>query len=132
MAPRYFTLDEANEAVGELRPTVELMVEHRRRFLAAQHRRGDLTEQAGSNGGDLTPTDFAEVERELEEEATTLARCIERIQSAGALVKDLDRGLLDFPSLRAGKEILLCWHLGEDEIEFWHGPEDGFAGRKPL
>jgi hypothetical protein len=132
MAPRYFTLDEANEAVDELRPTVELMVEHRRRFLAAQHRRGDLTEQAGSNGGDLTPTDFAEVERELEEEATTLARCIERIQSAGALVKDLDRGLLDFPSLRAGKEILLCWHLGEDEIEFWHGPEDGFAGRKPL
>ena len=132
MAPRYFTLDEANEAVDELRPTVELMVEHRRRFLTAQHRRGELTSQAGSNGGDLTPTDFADVERELEEEATALARCIERIQSAGALVKDLDRGLLDFPALRGGEEILLCWHLGEDDIEFWHGLEDGFSGRKPL
>jgi hypothetical protein len=132
MAPRYFTLEEANAAVDGLRPVVERMVEHRRRFLSARKRRGDLTEQAGSNGGDLTPTDFAEVEQELEAEATELARCIEQIQSAGALVKDLDQGLLDFPSLREGEEILLCWHLGEDEIAFWHGPEEGFAGRKSL
>ena len=132
MAPRYFTLDEANAAVDELRPVVERMVEHRRRFAVARDRRGDLTEQAGSNGGDLTPTDFAEVEQELEAEATELALCIEQIQSAGAFVKDLDQGLLDFPALRDGEEILLCWHLGEEEIAFWHGLEDGFAGRKPL
>lgn len=132
MAPRYFTLEEANEALGELRPVVELMVAHRRRYLAARERRGALTEQAGSNGGDLTPSDFGEVEEELEREAGALARAVERIQSAGAQVKDLDRGLIDFPSLRDGEEILLCWHLGEDEIEYWHGPEDGFSGRKPL
>ena len=132
MAPRYFTLEEANEALGELRPVVELMVEHRRRYLDASERRGALTEQAGSNGGDLTPSDFGEVEEELEREAGALARAVERIQSAGAQVKDLDRGLIDFPSLRDGEEILLCWHLGEDEIEYWHGPEDGFAGRQPL
>ena len=132
MAPRYFTLEEANEAVGELRPAVESMVEHRRRYLAARERREALTEQAGSNGGDLTPTDFGEVEEELERAAGALARAVELIQSAGAQVKDLDRGLLDFPSLRDGEEILLCWHLGEDEIEYWHGPEEGFSGRKPL
>jgi hypothetical protein len=132
MAPRYFTLEEANRAVGELRPVVEQMVEHRQRFLAAQRRRGALTEQAGSNGGDLTPGDFAEVEKELEDEATSLAVCIERIQAAGAQVKDLDEGLLDFPSLRDGEEILLCWRLGEPEIAFWHGLDDGFAGRKPV
>jgi hypothetical protein len=132
MAPRYFTLEQANQAVEELRPVVEQMVEHHGRFVAAQRRRGELTEQAGANGGDLTPTDFADVEHELEAEATALARCVERIQSAGALVKDLDRGLLDFPALRDGEEILLCWHLGEDAIEYFHGPEEGFAGRKPL
>jgi hypothetical protein len=132
MAPRYFTLEEANAIVDELRPVVERMVEHSRRFAAARDRRGDLTEQAGSNGGDLTPTDFAEVEQELEAEATELAGCIEQVQSAGALVKDLDQGLLDFPSLRDGEEILLCWHLGEDEIAYYHGLEEGFAGRKPL
>lgn len=132
MAPRYFTVEEANRVVDELRPVVEQLVEHRHRFLAARERRGDLTAQAGSNGGDLTPGDFAEVEEELEQEATALAVCIERIQSAGAQVKDLDQGLLDFPSLRAGDEILLCWRLGEDEIAYYHGTDEGFAGRKPL
>ena len=132
MAPRYFTLEEANRAVDELRPVVEELVETRGRFVRAQAKRAELSEQAGSNGGDLTPTDFAEVEEELEQEATTLAVCIERIQSAGAQVKDLDEGLLDFPSLREGEEILLCWRLGEGEIEYWHGLEEGFAGRKPV
>jgi len=132
MAPRYFTVDEANEAVDELRPVVERMVEHRRRFLVAEQQRGELTEQAGSNGGDLTPTDFAEVEEELELQGAALAGCIEQLQSAGALVKDLDQGLLDFPALREGEEILLCWRLGEDEIEYFHGTAEGFAGRQPL
>jgi hypothetical protein len=132
MAPRYFTLDEANDAVEELRPVVERMVEHRRRFLVAQQQRGELTEQAGSNGGDLTPTEFEEVEEELELQASALAGCIEQLQAAGALVKDLDQGLLDFPSLREGEEILLCWHLGEDEIGYFHGTDEGFIGRKPL
>ena len=132
MAPRYFTVEEANRAVDALRPVVEQLVEHRRRFLAARERRADLTAQAGSNGGDLTPGDFAEVEQELEQEATSLAVCIEHIQSAGAQVKDLDQGLLDFPALLAGEEVLLCWRLGEDAIAYYHGTDEGFAGRKPL
>src|ERR671924_124359 len=107
MAPRYFPLE-------------------------AQARRAVLAERAGSNGGDLTPTDFGEVEEELELEASALARCVERIQAAGALVKDLDQGLLDFPALRDGEEVLLCWRLGEDEIAYYHGTDEGFAGRRPL
>jgi hypothetical protein len=132
MAPRYFTVVEANRAVGALRPTVEEMVDHRRRFIAARDQREALTRQAGSNGGDLTPTDFVAVEEELELQAAALANCIERIQAAGALVKDLDVGLLDFPALRDGEEILLCWRLGEDEIAYFHGADEGFAERKPL
>jgi hypothetical protein len=132
MAPRYFTLDEANAAVDELRPVVEEMVAHHRRLLEAQARRAALAERAGSNGGDLTPTDFGEVEEELELEASALARCVERIQGAGALVKDLDQGLLDFPALRDGEEVLLCWRLGEDDIQYFHGTDEGFAGRRSL
>ena len=132
MAPRYFTVGEANAAVDELRPVVERMVDHRRRLVAARGARGTLTEQAGSNGGDLTPTDFADAEGEVELQATALAACVEEIQAAGALVKDLDEGLLDFPSLRDGEEVLLCWRLGEGEIEYFHGTDEGFAGRKPL
>jgi hypothetical protein len=132
MAPRYFTLDEANAAVDELRPVVEEMVVHHRRLLEAQARRAALTERAGSNGGDLTPTDFGEVEEELELQASALARSVERIQAAGALVKDLDQGLLDFPAVRDGEEVLLCWRLGEDKIAYYHGTDEGFASRKPL
>jgi hypothetical protein len=132
MAPRYFTLDEANEALGELRPVAEEMVARRHELVEAQALRAALGAQVGGNGGDLTPSDFAEADAELEAAATALARCVERIQAAGVLVKDLDQGLLDFPALREGEEILLCWHVGEDEIRYWHGLEEGFAGRKPL
>jgi hypothetical protein len=132
MAPRYFTLEEANAALGELRPVAEEMVEHRRELVEAQARRAALGAQAASNGGDLTPSDFAAADEELEQAAPALARSLEQIQAAGVQVKDLDRGLLDFPALRGDEEILLCWHVGEDEIGFWHGLEEGFAGRKPI
>jgi hypothetical protein len=132
MAPRYFTLEEANAALEELRPIAEEMVAKRRELVEAQGRRAALGAQVVTNGGDLTPSDFAEADDELEGAASELARCVERIQAAGVLVKDLDQGLLDFPALRSGEEILLCWRVGEGQIEFWHGLEEGFAGRKPV
>ena len=132
MAPRYFTLDEANAALEELRPVAEEMVAKRRELVEAQGRRAALGAQVVTYGGDLTPSDFAEADDELESAASELARCVERIQAAGVLVKDLDQGLLDFPALREGEEILLCWRVGEPDIEYWHGLEEGFAGRKPV
>jgi hypothetical protein len=132
MPPRYFTLAEANAALKELRPLAEEMVAKRRELVDAQGRRAALGAQVGTNGGDLTPSDFAEADEELESAAAELARCVEQIQAAGVLVKDLDQGLLDFPSLRGDEEILLCWHVGEGDIQYWHGLEEGFSGRKPL
>jgi hypothetical protein len=132
MASRYFTPEEANEALEELRPLAEQMVDRRQELVEAQGRRATLGAQVGTNGGDLTPSDFADADEEMERAAAALAESIERIQSAGVLVKDLDQGLLDFPARREGEDILLCWHVGEDEVRFWHGPEEGFAGRKPL
>jgi hypothetical protein len=132
MAPRYFTLEEANAALEELRPIAEEMVAKRRELVEAQGRRAALGAQVVTNGGDLTPSDFAEADEELENAASDLARCVERIQAAGVLVKDLDQGLLDFPALREGEEILLCWRVGEPQIEYWHGLEEGFAGRNPI
>jgi hypothetical protein len=132
MPPRYFTLDEANGALEELRPLAEEMVARQRDLVDAQGRRAMLGAQVGTNGGDLTPSDFAEADQELEQAASALAQIVEQIQAAGVLVKDLDQGLLDFPALRDGEEILLCWHVGEDDIQYWHGLEEGFAGRKPI
>ena len=65
-------------------------------------------------------------------ERVEIARCVNAIHGRGAIVKDIDEGLLDFPRCAHGEEILLCWRLGEDEVAHWHGLEEGFAGRKPL
>jgi len=64
--------------------------------------------------------------------AAHLREVLESIHSAGCVVKDLDMGLLDFPTLLRGEEVCLCWKLGEPEIRFWHGAQEGFRGRKPI
>jgi hypothetical protein len=69
---------------------------------------------------------------ERDKAAQELQDTLAEIDAIGVQVKDLDQGLLDFPSVLDGRSILLCWKLGEKEIGYWHSPEDGFAGRKPL
>jgi hypothetical protein len=70
----------------------------------------------------------AEREKTVQEAKDTLAE----IEEIGVQVKDLEQGLLDFPCVLDGRTVLLCWKLGEKEIGYWHAPEDGFEGRKPL
>ena len=129
---RYFTLEEANAAVTELRPVVEELTQHRRNLAAAQLRQAEIVTRIAGNGGDLAPSDLREAQAAIEAEAAALAACADRIDAVGAQIKSLEEGLLDFPSRRGDEEILLCWKLGEDEISFWHGVDEGFAGRKPL
>lgn len=131
-APRHFSLEEANAALEEVRPLAEQMVAHRREAAVLVSRRAELTSTIAGNGGDLDPGELARVEAAIAEEAKGVARCVNKIHGLGAQVKDADEGLVDFPALREGEEILLCWKLGEGEIEFWHGLEDGFAGRRPV
>jgi hypothetical protein len=132
VAERHFTVEEANELLPTVRPLVESMVAHRKALSAAVERQEQLTATIAGNGGGLPPQELADVQAEIEREAGEIARCIDRIQELGVLVKDLDSGLVDFPALREGLEVLLCWRLGEDEIRYWHGLEEGFAGRKEL
>ena len=129
---RTFTLDEANALLARLRPLAERLMEHKRRLDEAEAAREALLARISGNGGDITPTDVAELAARVEAEAAALAELLGEIQAQGAQVKDLDTGLLDFPALREGEVVLLCWRVGEDSIEYWHGLEEGFAGRKPL
>jgi hypothetical protein len=129
---RVFTLEEANAVLAELRPVVERIVEHRRNLTAAQRHQAELVTRIAGNGGDLQPSDLREAAAAIQREATAIAECAEQINEAGAQIKSLEEGLLDFPAKRGDEEVLLCWKLGEDEIGYWHGLEEGFAGRKPL
>jgi hypothetical protein len=129
---RVFTPEEANAALAELRPLVEAMVESKRRLDEAQERRDGVAQQIAGNGGGIPPAELATLEHEVNEAATELAAAMGEVQAVGVLIKDLDSGLIDFPAKRDGEDILLCWQLGEDEVAFWHGLEDGYAGRQPL
>jgi hypothetical protein len=130
--PRFFTTEEANEALAEVRPLTEELVGHRRALVELQERQAALTMRIAGNGGNVEPHELEEVQEQLDEEVAGIARCVARIHEVGALVKDLDAGLVDFPALREDVEVLLCWRLGEEEIAFWHGLDEGFSGRKPL
>ena len=132
MAKRHFTPEEANAALEELRPIAEALVAHRREMAVAATRQARLVQRIAGNGGDFDPQEPRALEEEFEREGEALARCIEGLERLGVVVKDLDRGLVDFPALHNGEEVLLCWEVGEDQVAYWHGVDEGFAGRKPL
>jgi hypothetical protein len=129
---RTFTPEEANQALEVVRPLAERMVEERAALLRAQQRQVELVARIASNGGDLSATDVSEAAAEVESASRDLMAAVDELQRLGVLVKDLDRGLVDFPCVHRGREILLCWELGESEVAYWHGTDEGFAGRKPL
>ena len=131
---KLFTPEEANDALDTVRPLTEELVRQRRRL---ERRRGDLgmvRAKVAGNGGDFDTTEVSEAQAEAEEALAGVESAIAALDELGVQVKDLDRGLIDFPALNPaeGAVVLLCWHLGEDEVRFWHGVEEGFAGRKPL
>jgi hypothetical protein len=80
----------------------------------------------------MQPSDLSELAETIQREADAISECAEEINAAGAQIKSLEEGLLDFPSRRGGELVLLCWKLGEDEIGYWHGVDEGYAGRRPL
>jgi hypothetical protein len=129
---RSFTPEQANEALEVVRPLVERMVAARAAFAAAQGRQAELIGRIASNGGGLSPTDVSQAGAEVEQASRELVGVVDELEALGVLVKDLDRGLVDFPCVHRGRELLLCWELGEDEVAYWHGLEEGFAGRRPL
>ena len=129
---RHFTPEEANAALAEVRPLVQQMVAHRRAHVAALARQEELELRIRGNGGGIPPAELAETAAEVEREARELAQAIDAVVELGLQVKDIDEGLVDFPALRHGETVLLCWMFGEDHVAHWHTIEYVFAGRRPL
>jgi len=70
--------------------------------------------------------------REVATALVALSRALNELDAVDVVVRDVERGLVDFPALRDGEEVYLCWLVDEDKIRFWHAPDAGFAGRRPL
>jgi hypothetical protein len=127
-----FTPAEANSALTEVRPVAERLVAVRTRMRELERTQRDLVTAIGGNGGGYAAGDLNEAQTELVGLADAAVACVERLDELGVQIKDLDTGLLDFPALRDGVEVELCWRVGEDAVEQWHGIGEGFAGRKPI
>ena len=133
MAEKYFDRREAEELLPAIEPFLEEAQKQKRALDSITAEISNAALRIMMLGGSLPP--FAELnhkknQREKVEEQ--LNQTVEEIQQTGCLVKDLETGLVDFPSLRGGEKVYLCWKLGEERIGYWHGIEEGFAGRKPL
>jgi hypothetical protein len=130
--PETFTPAEANIALAEVRPAAQRLVEVRERMRELERSQGDLASAIGGNGGGYAASDLNEAHTELSGLADAAIACVERLEELGVTVKDVDLGLLDFPGVREGVEVELCWHVGEDAVAFWHELGTGYAGRKPI
>ena len=130
---RRFTLEEAQRLLdAELRQLAQRMVAARAKSRDLESRWRKLVIAIGSNGGNMERPEVRELQTAVEASHTELNEIVARFTAEGVQVKDMDRGLIDFPAEVDGQDALLCWHVGEDRIAYWHSPEDGFAGRKPL
>jgi hypothetical protein len=130
VAARTFTPSEANSALEQVRPLAERMVELRARLGELEVEQREVVRIVAGNGhggavGEARTPEFNRLVGELED-------CVTALSELGVQIKDVESGLLDFPAVRESEDVLLCWQVGEPAVEWWHGLEDGFAGRRRV
>jgi hypothetical protein len=133
MSEKYFTLREAQALLGVIRPHLEQARDQKKKVDHLDEQLSRASAEIMVLGGSIPPrTKLAQTRLERDQFAVQLKESVSKIIETGCLIKDLDVGLVDFPALLRDKEIYLCWKLGERRIEYYHGIEEGFAGRKLL
>ena len=132
MATRYYTLSEANELVPWLKETFGRLASLTQRMGQGQRELLDVLRQSKRNGHSDTGAQIQEKRREIKAATEETNRMLREITDKGIEVRDVARGLVDFPSQRDGRDVYLCWTLRENQVKFWHETDAGFAGRQPL
>jgi hypothetical protein len=131
--PRRFRLEEASRLLPQASRLLERAVALKSELDRVEKEIGGYAARVSASGGMMVDREHVLERRNRREAAVNqLQQALLEIQDLGCLVKDLDSGLLDFPTLFHGMEVCLCWKLGEPAIEYWHGMEEGFRGRKAI
>jgi hypothetical protein len=131
--PRYFTLTEAERMLPEVDRALRDALFHKAEYQAADAELNATMQGIRMAGGSrVNPGPILATRARRDASTSALREIFEKIEQMGVLVKDLDIGLIDFLTRYQGREVCLCWKLGEERIRFWHGTEEGFAGRKPI
>lgn len=126
---RLFTVAEANALLPAIVPRLESLRDLKEQLDAAKIELDRFTPAMRGNGHGM---DALALERQIADVVSRISAGIGEISALGIEIKDLNFGLIDFPSVRDGRIVYLCWRLGEAEIAFWHNLDAGFAGRQPL
>jgi hypothetical protein len=124
MADRHYSVHEANAALPWVVERIERLRSARVR-LTDEEVREALSDSAPMNGG-------GDPGRHVSEAFLDMRSALTELQATEIVLRDLDRGLIDFPALRDGREVYLCWEEGEDEVAYWHDLDSGYGGRRPL
>jgi hypothetical protein len=128
---RHFTLAEANALIPRLTIDFERIAALRAELSALREEVAAFEQKRRSNGKDLA-SEIQERQQKMETLANQVKTVLDDIANLGCEVKDVEMGLVDFPSLRDKRTVYLCWKLGEAKIGFWHELSTGYAGRQPL
>ncbi len=122
---KHFTPEEANHALPQVRSLVAQIMQAREAIISAQPELWPVLEKSIGNGG-------SKKAGALLAEFHRVERGVKGLQEIGCVLKDMSIGLVDFPALRDGHEVLLCWKYDEPEVMFWHDLQSGYQGRKRL
>jgi hypothetical protein len=121
---KHYTVEEARQMLPKLRHWLGELNEHRKRVTQLDNRLGHLLKDGSDPGGALV--------NEWNKHLAGIQKHLAALRKLEIQIKDLERGLVDFPAIIGGKEVFLCWEQDEDDIEFWHDLDTGFAGRERL
>jgi hypothetical protein len=121
---KHYTVEEARELLPKLRVWLADLNRHRQRVVQFDERLGQILAQGSDAGGELV--------NDWIKSLAGIQKLLIRFRKLDIQIKDLERGLVDFPAIMAGKEVFLCWEQDEDDIEFWHDLDTGYAGRERL
>ena len=121
-----FTPRDANKILPDIIDRFNTILIQKRHIVKLQ----DELQRLVESGSSFEP--FIKKKQTLNVAVSNLYKAIEQLENTGVMIKSVDEGLLDFPSMRFDEEVWLCWKTGETEIKFWHSKQEGFMGRKPL
>jgi hypothetical protein len=131
--PRFFTLPEAEGFLPEVERLLRSSIQAKQDYESGDAELSQMAQRITLMGGILVRREEVVASRTRKDSsARVLKAAMERIEEIGCQVKDLETGLIDFPTLYRDQEVYLCWKLGEASISFWHHIEDGFRGRQPI
>jgi len=129
---RFFDIDAANEALTEVGPLLATLADQRAELIRLRDRTLAAQTSPGGGGTDIDAEEAQRIRLRMQGIVDQMAAAVAQIDRLGITLRDIERGLIDFPALAAGRQVWLCWQLGEGSVESWHELETGFGSRRPL